>query len=54
MIKTVQKSICGLTKSDDKRSDDLAPTDEDEEDDDCVYVSPDESENGIYSERFFK
>lgn len=60
MIKTVQKTLCELPKANEpSRSDDLtrpshsiSSTDPDDDDDDCVYVSPDETENGIFSSSF--
>ncbi|XP_031624362.1 uncharacterized protein LOC116341415 [Contarinia nasturtii] len=54
MIKAVQKNLCELPKANDvapSKSDDLTlnngdiNTTDDDETDDCIYVSPDESEN---------
>lgn len=63
MIKAVQKNLCELPKANDvapSKSNDLTlnrdiNTTDDDEDDDCVYVSPDEAENGkkITSELHF-
>lgn len=56
MIKAVQKNLCELPKANDvapSKSDDLTHdnqvinTTDDDETDDCVYVSPDEAENGM-------
>lgn len=40
MIRTVQKSLCELPKANAVEARDTT------DDDDCVYVSPDEAENG--------
>lgn len=64
MLRAVQKNPCELPKANDvapSKSDDLTlsnsenhTTDDDEEllveDDDCVYVSPNETENGMLFE----
>lgn len=54
MIKAVQKNVCELPTANDvsNKSDDLTLDNREgstttEDDDDCVYVSPDETENGI-------
>lgn len=52
MIKAVQKTLCELPKANDvepSKSNDLTLSlnNSDEGDDDCVYVSPDEAENGM-------
>lgn len=59
MIKTVQKNLCELPTANDveaSKSDDLILNRDinttDEDDDDCVYVSPDETENGKEKEVF--
>lgn len=56
MIKAVQKNARELPKANDvpNKSDDLTLDNRDgstttEDDDDCVYVSPEETENGIWS-----
>lgn len=56
MLRAVQTNLCELPKANDvatSKSDDLTlsnreinTTDEEGEDNDCVYVSPDEAENG--------
>lgn len=58
MIKAVQKNLCELPKANDvapSKSDDLTLNQDinaaDDGDDDCVYVSPDEAENGNKKKR---
>lgn len=54
MLTAVQKNLCELPKANDiapSQSDDLTLNNRDnsttDEEDDCVYVSPDEAENGM-------
>lgn len=54
MLTAVQKNLCELPKANDiapSQSDDLTLNNQDisttDEEDDCVYVSPDEAENGM-------
>lgn len=54
MLTAVQKNLCELPKANDiepNHSDDLTLNNQDisttDEEDDCVYVSPDEAENGM-------
>lgn len=57
MFKAVQKGLCELTKSNDvrpSRSDNnnlthSVSSNDTEDDDDCVYISPDKTENGIFN-----
>lgn len=53
MIKAVQKNVCELSRANadaPSKSDDLTVPNQEinttDDDDDCVYVSPDETENG--------
>lgn len=53
MIKAVQKNLCELSKANDvAQSDDLTTINNrnnnitENEDDDCIYISPDKTENG--------
>lgn len=59
MIKAVQKGLCELAKANDvrpTRSDNNLThsfsSNDTEDDDDCVYISPDETENGIFNSPF--
>lgn len=54
MLRAVQKNLCELPKANDvapSKSDDLTLSNQEinttDEEDDCVYVSPDEAENGM-------
>lgn len=54
MLRAVQKNLCELPKANDvapSKSDDLTLSNREinttDEEDDCVYVSPDEAENGM-------
>lgn len=57
MIKAVQKNVCELPKANNvrpSRSDNhnlmhSISSNDTEDDDDCVYISPDEMENGIFN-----
>lgn len=61
MIKAVQKNLCELPKASDvvvTKSDDLILTNDrdintTENDDDCVYVSPDEADTGNFHSIYF-
>lgn len=54
MIKAVQKNLCELPIAsivEASKSDDLTLTNRDttdDDDDDCIYVSPDEADNGNF------
>lgn len=59
MLTAVQKNLCELPKANDiepSQSDDLTLNNQDisttDEEDDCVYVSPDEAENGMSQKNF--
>lgn len=57
MIKAVQKGLCELPKANDVRpsrseNNNLTHSihsNDTEDDNDCVYISPDETENGIFN-----